>query len=210
MTSMSTIKRSVTDYFKQRKLLIRAMSGKGIRANSDFLELFVLRQVVAAAHRTAIRQTQGHVFVVSAGPSPDWNGASYVELTTPSGKTFGARTGLEVGTHDGGRVELDCLVVPMPQPGSDGSVSSGSVSLAFECKAHKKNISATLANEVIGKAVRVWAGVRVPALAGRPAYSVVSLTAATQGTASVLAQYGIGFLLVAQAAAHARATVDSL
>jgi hypothetical protein len=152
---MIDLKRAVSTYFNKRKVLLRTLSKKNIKKRDDFAELYVLMLFAEQSHHAQPANVQHAVYFVATSPSPHWNGASYFILVGPTGRKYAARSGLEVHAADGGTVELDVLVVDI-SPHMNNAVNSTSVVTAAETKLHRRKLSASAANEVIGKAVRVF------------------------------------------------------
>ncbi len=197
------INRLVREFFTHRKYQLRAMNGKGVRRDADFLELYGLYRVVQAAPNFVTKGlkpgAQGRsVFVVALGPSSRWSEASWFEVTLADA-VLGVRTGLEVCARTpevAGTVELDVVIARLDTDPASGAVIEGEAIAGLECKAHSKTLTNTHANEMIGKAARVW-GIPVPVLSlGEDEverYAIVSMsTMSSNGMGAPQAQ-GIRF-----------------
>ncbi len=195
---MTGLKRKATAFFKKRKLLLRSLANAGIRADSDLAELYVLSRLVQAADRVRVENaaTQGskRVFQVATSPSPDWTHGSRFVAVSPTGAKYALRTGLEVQTSDGGTVELDIVVVATSTLAGASKVPSSACRFASEVKLHARSLSASVANEVLGKGVRVFS-FPVPLLGNSStvrAYCLVASNGLSANAAQALTGGGIG------------------
>jgi len=204
---MRKLKSHVTGYFRRRHLRLRSITGKGLSRSDDFVELYVLACLLKYIHGAVPANLEaGKTFIVALSPSSNWSDASWFQCSGNS-STYGLRTGLEVTAFaDPGTVELDVLFVNLSNPlGPD--VPGSIVEAAFECKVHKRSIDQTKANEVIGKAYRVWGQLPVPLLSGPPdvqRYAVLSSSAATPKAGDALNSVAIAFEMLASASFSGR------
>jgi hypothetical protein len=188
---MQRLKRKVTGYFKWRNLELQNLSKQGIEAADDYAELYILVRLLRMVPSAQPRHTTktGHVdfFRVAASPSREWNNVSFFEVTNSQNQRLGIRTGLRVLCVDDGDVELDLVIVQTN--GLVPPVRSSDVSSAAESKAHAGHISATVANEVIGKAARVFGLPVAMHRSQRPVerYCLVSLDGCSAGADTALA-----------------------
>ena len=169
-SQLTVLKRRVTAYFKKRRQRLATITGAGLAAD-DYFELFVLVALVRGRNMTV--HPPGKRFVVAASPSASWSKASYFQYSNKSGTTFALRTGLQVQDATAvATVELDVVAVDVTAGLPAATTPALLVRAAFECKAHK-TFTLTKANEVIGKAMRVWNGMPM-AVGTASAYAVVS------------------------------------
>lgn len=192
--SLWRAKFAVTRYFKGRVAALRLLNNRRLKDDSDYFELYVLVRLARRGNGNVVatgKDSRGRpAFVVAGSPSPSWAKASYIEV-----KGLAARTGLEVQCAPGA-VELDvALVNPAHVNIQADEVPARAVIAAFECKALKGKIKTTHANEIIGKAHRVWTLPLKLIKNGKATahrYSAAGLNGATAGLDLVLAASGIG------------------
>jgi hypothetical protein len=202
-------KRQVTQYFRARNAELRLLGGARVRQDSDFLELYVLVRLTALA-QGEIRQTfqrgDSRVFRVAGSPSPNWKGASYIQIGA-----LAARTGLQVqcGTAT---AELDVVLVDPAQVQAGGLVPAEAAVAAFECKAYGGRVQLTHADQMIGKARRVWRDMPLKAVTSHGGvcqrFAGVALNGSAASVRDVLAAEGIG--LADDAAQELEALVSAL
>jgi hypothetical protein len=111
---MLAFKRRVSKYFTKRNLLLQKLNRKGISAEDDYAELYVLMRIVQLAKRGVVYLTTDYkgkrYYTVATSPSPKWSNASHFLLNGKRGD-YALRTGLEVKVSDGGTVELDVVLI---------------------------------------------------------------------------------------------------
>jgi hypothetical protein len=192
--SSGAAKRAVTSYFRGRAATLRLLNRRRLSEASDYLELYVLVRLARLSKGSLVTKTLNskgrRVFEVAGSPSPSWAKASYVMV-----KGMAARTGLQVQCQPGS-VELDVvLVVPSLVDLIADRVPAKAAKAAFECKLLTGRLKTTHANEMLGKAHRVWA-LPVPNLTCGSsvacAYTAIAPGGASAGLDLVLKTYGIG------------------
>src|SRR5207253_641130 len=78
-------------------------------------------------------------------------------------------------------------------------IAGNSVDAGFECKAHNAQVASGPANEMVGKAFRVWK-VPVPKYKGLRRYALVSALGVSNNAMAVLSPAGLIHLRVDEAA----------
>lgn len=160
-------RRRVSSFFSKRRLLLKNIRGNNVRAEDDFAELYVLLCLVNAASVSYPDRLKAgakkRTFVVATSPSSQWASASHFVVETASDPkvSYGIRSGFQVQCHDTGTVELDLVIVPISSIIGD-VVNGADIASAFEVKVHKRVLVSSLADQVLGKAVRVFDARKVP------------------------------------------------
>jgi len=219
--SLRRIKTQVTKFFKDRKATLRGIGGGVVAERDDYLELFVLYELLVRCATPIARNlrtigTRSH-FVVALSPSRFWSRASFFECVASVGKrsTFGLRTGLSVTSTNGpSRAELDVVIVELaPVQGDD--VMASQVAAAIECKWHGDAVGAAVSDGVIGKAFRLWGLPLAPIPASAAARLALASHSRDQGAIkNDLSHCGIMFLSLSEPGdllgAHSQGVVRAL
>lgn len=195
--NITQLKRDVSKFFRKRKVVLRTLTGRGLK-NDDYFELYVLGRLVGKIAPPPIVRQGAAGFLVAVSPSPHFSNASFLEFTTNHGRTHAIRSGLEVqGRPARGTVELDVVVLTLRVPQPD-QVGAAQIDAAIECKMHSRAIASGSANEVVGKAFRMW-DLPVGRLNGCERYAIASFTHASDNARRVLEASGVAFRLIGPA-----------
>lgn len=190
--TIANAKRQVTRYFRARHAELRLLGGARVRQDSDFLELYVLVRLTELAQgdvRQTFQRGGAKVFRVAGSPSPNWMDASYVQIGA-----LAARTGLQVQCG-AATAELDVVVIDPAQVQAGGLVPAGAAVAAFECKAYGGRVQLPHADQMIGKARRVWREMPLKAVTSPGGacqrFAGVALNGSAASVRDVLAAEGI-------------------